>query len=115
MLAVMEAAIPPASAQGGGVVGGEAQAPKMRRRGSAGYSPPGRGPALPHRLKRIRELGEAYLLPLQIHSIPVVEVLARRVGEPEDLLGDLEPQGRGPAQSETPARELYGWGQRFLE
>src|SRR5215210_6336461 len=72
------------------------------------------GPTLPDRLQRVREFGEPHLFTLEIHPLPFVEVLAGLVGEPQHLLGDPEPECRGPAQPEPFAREPDRRGQSLL-
>src|SRR5918998_936535 len=65
---------------------------------------------LADRLQGVGELGEAHLLPLPVDPPVLVEVAPRLVGEPEDLLGDGEPEAGGPAQPEPLPREPYGGG-----
>src|SRR5215218_3025350 len=62
---------------------------------------------IPYRLQRVRELGEAHLLALQVDPIPVEEVLVGLLGKLENLLGDLEPHGARLAQPETLPGEPY--------
>src|SRR5919112_2525389 len=72
-------------------------------------------PPLSDRLEGVGEIGEPHLFTLQIHPLPVVEVFAGLVGEPQHLLGDPEPEGRSLAHPEPLTREPDRGSKRLFQ